>query len=239
MKLATAKLLLALGAVVLLPACATVAPPQPPSLELPKPPSDLHATRKGDTVTLTWTIPALTTDRQRLSSLGPTRICRGINPAATSCDAPVGEAPPLKDFEAIRKSANQKVPASYNDTLPSQLERDNPLGSMTYAVEVLNADGRGAGLSNPVSVPLAPTAPPPRDFSARVTADGVVLTWTKPPLPTIEPLGYVFRVYRRQKGSQQQILIGEVPAGNGPSFTLTDPGIEWEQTYDYFADTVT
>ena len=240
MKLATAKLLLALGAVVLLPACATVAPPQTPSLQLPKPPSDLRATRKGDTVTLTWTIPALTTDRQRLRSLGPTRVCRGINPPATSCTTPVGQAPPPQDFEAIRKSAGQKVPVSYKDTLPNQLERDNPLGSVTYAVEVLNADGRGAGLSNPVSVQLAPAAPPPQDFSAHATAEGVVLTWTKPSLPTVEPpLSYVFRVYRRQKGNQQQIVIGEVSAGNGPSFTLTDPGIEWEQTYDYFADTVT
>src|SRR5437868_7893426 len=57
----------------LLSGCAQTGPPLPPSLELPKPPSDLHATRKGDKVTLTWTEPTRTTDRQSVRYLGPTR----------------------------------------------------------------------------------------------------------------------------------------------------------------------
>ena len=56
--------------------------------------------------------------------------------------------------------------------------RDDPSSFVTYAIEVLNAGGRGAGLSNQVRVPLVRTLPPPRDFAARVTGQGVVLTWT-------------------------------------------------------------
>jgi hypothetical protein len=62
MRRSTVKLL-ALGAPLMFAACATIGPPQPPSLELPKPPSDLRAVRKGDRVILTWSAPSVTTDR--------------------------------------------------------------------------------------------------------------------------------------------------------------------------------
>ena len=171
MKLLPRRLLLALVTPLLFTACANIGPPEPPSLDLPKPPSDLRAVRKGDRVTLTWTIPALTTDRQTARSFGATRICRGLQAELTQC-APVGEAAPVK---AVRKSPEQRISASYVDVLTGDTEGDNPSSFLTYAIEVLNADGRGAGLSNQVRVSLARTLPPPKDLSARVTALGVVL----------------------------------------------------------------
>jgi len=44
--------------------CASIGAPVPPSLELPKPPNDLRAVRKGDHVYLFWTVPTQTIDRQ-------------------------------------------------------------------------------------------------------------------------------------------------------------------------------
>ena len=67
------RLALALGVTLLLTACATIGPPQPPSLELPKPPTDLRAVRKGDQVILTWTVPTVTTDRQTARNFGVVR----------------------------------------------------------------------------------------------------------------------------------------------------------------------
>lgn len=169
--------LLALGTPLMLTSCATVGPPQPPSLELPKTPSDLRAVRKGDHVILTWTIPVATTDRQTVRSFGPTRICRGLEAELAQCGTPVGET--LAHPVAVAaKSSKQKPTTSYTDALPAQLGADNSYALATYAVEVLNADGRGAGLSNQVRVPLARTLPPPRDFAARVTGQGIVLTST-------------------------------------------------------------
>src|ERR1700680_2270808 len=69
------ELLLPLAAMAGMTGCASIGPPMPPSLELPKPPSDLHAARKADQVTLTWTLPARTTARQRLRYLGKTSVC--------------------------------------------------------------------------------------------------------------------------------------------------------------------
>jgi hypothetical protein len=85
------------------------------------------------------------------------------------------------------------------------------------------------------------TLPPPQDFAARVTSQGVVLSWTSDLPPTASPqsVRYVYRVYRQMEGSKEPILAGEVPAGNQRSFALTDSSIEWEKTYEYRAETVT
>ena len=236
-------LLSALGALMmpaLFTACATMGPPQPPSLELPKAPSDLRATRKGDRVILTWTVPSVTTDRKTVRNVGPTRICRGLETKLTQCGVPVGEAPAQKNSSPAQPS-KKKVANSYTDSLPVELESDNSSDFITYAVEVLNANGRGAGLSNQVRVSLGRTLPPPRDFAARVTGQGVVLTWTSdvPPADSTKPGHWVYRVYRRTEGSSQQALAGEVPAGSERNVTLTDASIEWEKTYEYRAETVT
>src|SRR5215813_2734252 len=82
------------AALLALTACATIRPPLPPSLELPKPPADLHAVRKGDKVTLTWTLPTATTDRENIRSLGATKICRTQELSLTQCATSVGEVPP-------------------------------------------------------------------------------------------------------------------------------------------------
>src|SRR5579859_5140561 len=92
MRRSTPMALLALGALLMFAACATVAPPQPPSLDLPKPPSDLRATRKGEHVTLTWTVPGSTTDRQTIRAVGPTQVCRGLSAHLTQCGTSIGQA---------------------------------------------------------------------------------------------------------------------------------------------------
>ncbi len=230
-------------------ACATVGPPQPPSLELPKPPTDLRATRKGDRVILTWTIPSVTTDRKTIRNLGPTRICRGLETKLTQCGVPVGEAAALANSSAPTRStpnkpSKQKIAGSYTDSLSEPLESDNSSSFITYGIEVLNTDGRGAGLSNQVRVPLARTLPPPRDFAAQVTSHGVVLKWMniRSDVPSENPeamVRYVYRIYRRLEGGQQETVVGEVPAVGAAELELTDSNIEWEKTYEYHADTVT
>src|ERR1700681_40047 len=132
------KFLLAVGTPLMFVACATIGPPQPPSLELPNPPSDLRAARKGDHVTLTWTAPSVTTDRQTIRSVGPPRICRGLARELTQCGTPVGEAG-VQPSSNLTRSSNQRVARSYVDSLPEQLQSDDPSAFVTYAIEVLNA----------------------------------------------------------------------------------------------------
>jgi hypothetical protein len=237
-------LLPALFAITWLTSCASIGPPLPPSLELPRPPTDLRATRKGDKVTLTWTVPPHTTDRQTVRYLGNTRICRSLDTTPVTCDSPLaevrGEVPPPADF-AGAKPAGKKPTATYIDTLPNDPGLRPTLGSATYAVEVLNRDNRAAGLSNQVHVPLAEVLPPPSDFNATLSAEGVVLSWTGSMLstPAPDPLHRTYRIFRRLEGTQQNILVGERQAGAESHLSLTDQSFDWERTYYYHADTLT
>jgi hypothetical protein len=228
---------LALGLPLLFTACATIAPPQPPSLDLPKPPSDLRASRKGDRVILTWTIPSATTDRQAVRTLGATQICRSPSAELTQCGTPVGRAATTLRT-ATSESSKQKPNGSYTDTLPPQIESDAASAFVTYAVAVLNREGRSAGLSNQVRLSLIRTLPPPQDFEAHVTGQGIALSWTGEIPPGRPDVHYLYRVYRRQK-DQPQTVVGDILAGDEHHFTLTDSDIEWGKTYEYHAETET
>ena len=54
--------------------CGTPGAPQPPSLNLAKPVSDLKAVRIGNQVNLTWTVPTHTTDNATFRHRGETKI---------------------------------------------------------------------------------------------------------------------------------------------------------------------
>lgn len=234
-----------LASTILLIGCASTGPPLPPSLELPKPVTDLRALRKGDKVYLAWTVPSETTDRETVRHPGPSRICRSLQASMAACDTPAGEAPaqsPPGPQTAPSKPATsgQKATATYTDMLSPQLLRQNPAGFLTYAVEVLNLNHRSAGLSNRVQVPAVPTLPPPDDFKAQVTAEGVRLTWTGALHEHEDPvMRHVYRVYRQQAGNPTDTVVGEVLLGASPEGQLLDTSIEWEKTYDYRATVVT
>src|SRR5436305_241220 len=67
--------------------CGTPGIPQPPSLNLAKPVSDLKATRSENRVTLTWTVPTETTDGAVFRHRGPTKICRMTEVVLNGCQA--------------------------------------------------------------------------------------------------------------------------------------------------------
>jgi len=220
---------------MMLAGCATVGPPRPPSLDLPKPPQDLRASRKGARVLLSWTIPNATTDRETIRNLGPTQICRGTMDL-TACGEPVGLVnTPLAGSELSK----QKPQGSYADGLPSELESDSDTAFIHYAVQVLNRDGRSAGLSNQVRVPLIHTLPAPRDFQASVAKEGIVISWKGVPVQAESATTqYTYRVYRRPEGAAQAVLAGEAFAGQS-DYTFTDTTIEWQKTYYYHAESAT
>jgi len=242
------QLLLAMVGIWGLAGCASIGPPLPPELELPRAPSDLKAARKGEKVTLTWTIPARTTERQRVRYLGNTRVCRSLEATLKQCGTAVAEVAAPADF-AKKEAGGKKLTASYVDTLPVELQRGSASdsassgsaipGSATYAIEVFNLHGRAAGLSNQVRVSLAETLPPPTDFRARVTAQGVELSWIGVLVQaSANSIRYGYRVYRRDEAGQPT-LVGEVGAGAQTNLSLTDRNFEWEQSYYYHAESYT
>ncbi len=237
----------------MLAGCAQTGPPLPPSLELPKAPTDLRASRKGNRVTLNWSEPTLTTDRQSVRYIGPTLVCRSLeseinecgNPAAILPEPPPSAVPQKRRFQRPAAQKSDKphpAPQTYIDTLPSAMQRQDPAAEVTYAVEVFNRNARSAGLSNRVHVPALVTLPPPSDLAADLTGDGVVLTWTSagesqnvaanssanPP-----HLRLRYRIYRREETSGKDAVAGEIPVGDPSPVRFMDSGFEWEKTYQY------
>jgi hypothetical protein len=230
--------------VLILSGCGAPAPPLPPSLEVAKPVTDLQASRKGAKIFLSWTVPSETTDFELVRHLGITRICRDPRAATNQCGTVASELqPPQPISRSIRgrkKPEIKPVRASSTDTLPAELMQENPTGFVNYAVESLNANGRSAGLSNLVSIPLAPTLSPPSDLAASVSEQGVTLTWTQNQTPPELPhISFLYRVYRRSKGTTNDALAGEVPAGNGSQYRLVDAAAAWQARYQYRVTPVT
>jgi hypothetical protein len=233
-----AKLGLCLLALALCIACGTPGVPLPPSLELARPVSDLRAVRKGNTVYLTWSPPEATTDRHNIRHPGATEVCRTVGTILRECGVAVAQIP-FARTPPVTKFA-PKPQLSYSDRLPTNLAAENPTATVVYAVSVLNSYGRSAGLSNQVQVPVAPTLPPPADFQAQVTAEGVRLTWKLvAPRIAVPGLRFFCRVYRREAGANADTVAGEVGLTDESSFSFLDTGSEWEKTYAYRLTVVT
>jgi len=228
---------------LLLAGCAQNGPPLPPSLELPRPPSDLRASRKGNRVTLNWSEPTLTTDRQSVRYIGPTLVCLSLEYEITECGSPAAVLP--APSPATQKSDSARPAAeTYTGTLPAAMQPLDPSAEVTYAVEVLNRNARGAGLSNRVHLSAVATLPPPADLAADLTGDGVVLTWTSAgESQNVPNIQHRYRVYRRDENSGKDAIAGEVPVPipttePGPVH-FTDSTFEWEKTYLYRITAVT
>jgi len=230
--------------------CGAPGVPLPPSLELPKPVTDLRAARKADKVTLSWSMPTETTDGQAVRHLSPVQICRSIDAVIKECGTPIGKVSvsPVAQPASVRgkrgrgKSVSPvaKVQVHYEDTIPPELQKENATGQITYAVVVPNEKGRSAGLSNQVQVPAAPTLPPPAGLQAQVTADGIVLNWTRSSEGReIGHVQYVYRVYRREEGGAASNAVGDVPLDASTPAQLVDHSVEWEKTYNYRVTVVT
>ncbi len=226
---------------LLLAGCAQTGAPLPPSLELPKPPTDLRASRKGNRVTLTWSEPTLTTDRLSVRYLGPTFVCRSPEADVTECGNPAATLP-APHGAPPKSSSGHPAQQTYTDIVPTALQQQNRAAVITYAVEVLNRNSRGSGLSNRVHVPGIVTLPPPSDLSAELTGDGVILTWTSlgesRSLPALPELRRSYRIYRRDESSGKDTIAGELPLGEPGVTHFTDSSFEWEKTYLYRVTTV-
>jgi hypothetical protein len=229
----------ALIATFALTGCGMPGAPQPPSLALPVPVSDLSAVRTGGQVSLTWTMPTKTTDKVLLKGDIAVRICRNESSAARCNAAATLQLAPGAD-------------AAFTDTLPPALAAGTPR-VLAYFVELDNRKGRSAGLSNGAKT-LAGQAPPTVDgLTAEMQRGGVLLRWTPAPYEA-EPVA--IRLVRKlltppaQKPGPgetaenplaqpaeplERNLLVEAGANHGRAL---DTGIRFGQTYEYRAQRV-
>ena len=209
--------------IVVFAGCGTPGAPQPPSLNLAKPVSDLKAARSGTQVTLTWTVPTETTDGAKFRHRGSTRVCRAIDqPSINQCNS-IGslETPPTKQS------------ASFTSEIPPQ--NVGPTDYATYAVEVLNDRGRSAGLSDQVKLPTAVVSHLDGTPKIQVTANAVLATASVAPRETSVPQSLELR--RKEKGSPQESTVAQRPLdlqeGQPQNVELRDENFVWEKNYEY------
>lgn len=221
--------------------CGMPGAPSVPSLNLARPVEDLTAARKGNEVDLEWSLPRKNTDHTNATHMVSVRICRHLGTTLTStCDqVALAKAPPIEKAIKLKKDeVPPPIHMHYTDTLPAEIEQAAPDGFVTYAVEVMNAQDRSAGLSNQAQVPVAPTISAPEQLSAEVSAAGVQISWNGP-APPEAPSGITFqyRVLRRPAGAPAYVVIGEVePSASG---SYLDKTFAWESKYEYRITTVT
>lgn len=174
----------------------------PPSLNLPVQVSDLAATRAGERVRLTWTMPTKNTDKLLLKDKVQVRLCRKEGTASICAQAGTLQFAPGSAGTA-------------SEELPQQLATGVPR-PLTYFVELLNKNGRSAGLSNPAVV-LAGEAPAAvLGLDAQMQKVGVVLHW-RPELDG--PEATAIRLQRR-------LIVAAAPApkaAQGPLGPAPEP----------------
>lgn len=215
--------------------CGSPGIPLPPSLELARPISDLSATRKGNRVVLTWTVPTLTTDRRNLRRGGTVEICRALDARVSDCKSPIGHVA----FQEVRTKSN-RTSENYTDEFSSNESSDHATSYFSYAVRVLNPYGRSAGLSNQVQVSAAPALNPPLNLHADLTGEGVRLSWNAIAIgQEISGIRFIYRMYRREESSTKNVVAGEVAVAPRTETKLLDSSFEWEKTYEYHATVVT
>jgi hypothetical protein len=147
----------------MLAGCGTPGAPQPPSLNLAQPVTDLSAIRAGQQVSLTWTMPKKNTDKLVLKGKDTVCVCRqeGVGPCV----------------DAGMETLAPGTTGSFSETLPALLS-SGPARVLRYYVELKNRSGRSAGLSNEAEV-LAGAAPKPLEgLSVEMRKTGAVLHWT-------------------------------------------------------------
>ena len=219
--------------------CGMPGAPQPPSLNLPIPASDLSAARTGGQVALSWTMPTRNTDKTLIKGNITVRVCRNQTSLARCAIAATLQPAP-------------GAGGAFTDVLPPALAAGSP-HLLTYFVELVNRKGRSAGLSNGADA-LAGAAPPAvAGLNAELRKDGVLLIWT--PAPP-DSMSAAIRLERKlltppaekpapQKSEQRpfaepaqppvQSLI--VEAGDRPDRAL-DTSIRFGETYEYRAQRV-
>src|SRR5664279_486376 len=224
--------------VTILTGCGTPGAPQLPSLQLARPVEDLTATRKGNKVQLDWALPSKNTDHTLVKNIPESLVCRHDGTALMSACTAVATVQNPKPVETHKGENPPVVRMKYVDTLPAALGEQNPAGFVRYAVEILNTRERSAGLSNQVLIPVAPTIAPPDQLTAKVEADGVLISWVGATVPTAPTgLTYRYRVMRSPAGANAYIALADIePASEG--FYL-DKTFGWETKYDYRITSVT
>ena len=216
--------------------CGTQGPLQPPRLEQPEKVTNLAARQVGRTLEVSFTLPRLATDHERLTKPLEIELLRSVTPSS----APAPTSPSLKPWLTLMP--DQWSPHAQEDklTYPIQLsdqEYSQVVGeNLALAVRTLARGFRHrpheSELSNLIHISLLEVSVPVEDLRAQTTEKAIELAWT---VPTRSLSGHAlrdlagYRVYRSVTGKPGSFtLLGETPT---PQYQ--DREFQFGHTYFY------
>jgi hypothetical protein len=216
--------------------CGVPGAPLPPSADIPRFVGDLKAVRKGDTVTLTWTMPTETSDGELIRKPGKMLVQRALRTGPGS-DLQFHTITELPLQPTLNEGRGDQVTAKDNLT---NVLHSSGADFAVYTVVAEGHNGKSFGLPNRVSVPLVPNLPPPK-ISATPVPTGVMIRWESlgsAPITANKQTQYAYKLMRRLQGAKDPVLVTELKADD-PANSFIDTGIEWEKNYQYWMVSIT
>ncbi len=220
--------------------CAKIGDPQPPSVDVLRPATDLEARQFAGRVLLTVTLPTQYTTGISATEPDTAQVLRIIEPdrmAVTPLpeDVFLARATPLATKTPAELAAKAK-----NGRLVVEDELNSPDPSTTYtrafryAVRFINAKNETAGLSNQVVIAPIPLPAPPDRVRLDLGQDRIRLTWDAPSknVDGSQPVNLAgYNVYR----SESSDVFSGAPrnAQPLPQPEFEDREFDWDKTYYY------
>lgn len=170
--------------------CGAPAAPLPPTLNLPQPVRDLAATRVGNTVRLSFTVPQKTTDKLPVRGSMTVKLCRSV------------DSGPCDEAGSVAIAPGQKA-VSMDDTLTAALTQGAPR-LLTYRVTVQNRAAKAADPSNSAYAAAGVAPVPVANFSVTPRRNGIVLAWQGAGTPVMLRVDRTRTSTPSQTGMKQQ-----------------------------------
>ncbi|MGD0921272.1 MAG: hypothetical protein ABSA70_05835 [Terriglobia bacterium] len=216
-------------------ACGVQGPPLPPRVEQPASVKDLAVAQRGRTLELSFTLPVLATDGERLTKPLEVQVFRTVTPPGRdNPNTPTWASPwltlPAEDL--TRHTEGEKV------VLPIALSAEEPQPGSTFvfAVRALTRGFRRrpveSGFSNAVQATVLDVPEPVKDLQVHAAEHALELSWSLPTRtlsgqPVSGPVAY--RVFRSRTGKPGSFQV----LGESSTASYHDAAFEFERTYFY------
>ncbi|MBZ5503409.1 MAG: hypothetical protein LAN59_14455 [Acidobacteriia bacterium] len=219
---------------LLLAGCASPGEPVARKAQVPAPIADLSAEQQGNSVVLSFTLPAETSEHRPLKQPPAVEIYRAFAPAAGLSGAPPDLFFTIPPDVAGQYTEQQRF--HWTEALSSEDFAQHPAGVVTYMVRTRASAKKASADSNLAELRIFPAPQPIPDLAAEITPAGVALHWT-PPQKTITgsvPSIARYEIYRARARAQAQAAPPLLaPIATVESAAFRDSQVEIGQTYLY------